>query len=222
MPISDPAGRCGAALALAAALVSACAPPPGGIEMRSVARGRALVMAAGRAIAIIPPEGYCILPDSARTGDAGAVVLIGACPGDAAADRPPALITALVSAEPLFRPGAPIEEELDRLEAFLSEETGRALIGRAGDPGPAPAVLETHREDDALILLVEDSGTPALPVASPRFWRAFLEIDGRMVSLTVNSLSRDRGEERAGLALMRALIAALRAGNRPPALRGAA
>ncbi|GIX12934.1 MAG: hypothetical protein KatS3mg118_0893 [Paracoccaceae bacterium] len=47
MPISDPAGRCGAALALAAALVSACAPPPGGIEMRSVARGRALVMAAG-------------------------------------------------------------------------------------------------------------------------------------------------------------------------------
>ncbi|GIX12935.1 MAG: hypothetical protein KatS3mg118_0894 [Paracoccaceae bacterium] len=83
-------------------------------------------------------------------------------------------------------------------------------------------MLETHREDDALILLVEDSGTPALPVASPRFWRAFLEIDGRMVSLTVNSLSQDRGEERAGLALMRALIAALHAGNRPPALRGAA
>lgn len=214
-PTSDRRGRRVRFLA-ALALLAACAPPPGAMELRSVERTRAVITAGGNSVVVVPPAGYCIVRDSAQTGEQGVFLLIGACPSPAEGTLP-ALLTASISPAALFTDGTAPADELDRLETFLGSDRGRPLLGRSGAPG-APEILESYRENDALILLVEDKGEPVLAVSAPRFWRAFLELNGRMASLSASTLAGERGDDRAVLALMRDFVAALRTANAASAL----
>lgn len=209
--------RCRAAPALLlAAALAGCAPPapPGALQVRSIARERVLVTAGEASVAVAPPAGFCVVPDSVRTAAEAVFVLIGPCPGQEgrqAAD----LLTASVSGVPLFTSPGDRAGDLDRLEDFLGSPAGLALVGRGGGPGEL-RILETYREGDGLVLLVEDRGARLIPDHATRFWRALVEVNGRMVSLSVSALQGRDAEDRAQLALLRAFIAAIRAANAPP------
>lgn len=206
--------RPGLALALAAAL-AACAPVggPGQMQVRSVTQRAVLVDAAGTPVRIVPPEGKCVVQDTVETSPDGVFVLLGDCdPGDGTGI--PGILTASVSSAALFGPEETPASAFDKLEEFLASPRGLALVGRGGDAS-ALRILESYREGDALLLFVEDRGAQVIPAASPRFWRAFLQVNGRMASLSVGTFLAEPAEDRAMLATLRAFVAAVREANAP-------
>ncbi|QDL90445.1 hypothetical protein FDP22_00730 [Paroceanicella profunda] len=213
---------------LLAAALAACSPPAvsvdSGMQVRRATRSEVLVSADGRSVSIVPPEGYCVMRDSVRTGEKVVFSLMGECTPDASAedadDRAPAgLLTASVSYAPLFHPTESHDDSLDALEEFLGSDRGLSLVGRGG-AAERLKILESYRENDALLLLVENSGEQVIPISAPHFWRAFLELNDRMVSVSVSTFRDRPAEDRQMLALLRRFIAGLREANKPELLAG--
>ncbi|WP_118135797.1 hypothetical protein [Oceanicella sp. SM1341] len=190
------------------------------MQVRRATRDEVLVSAEGRSVSLVPPEGYCVMRDSVQTAEQVVFTLMGECATPAAAaidadDLPPGgLLTASVSYAPLFRAQEPHGASLDALEEFLGSDRGLALVGRGGETERLQ-ILESYRENDALLLLVEDSGAQVIPISAPRFWRAFLELNDRMVSVSVSTFRDRPSDDRQMLSLLRRFIAGLREANRP-------
>lgn len=177
----------------------------GAFSVVSASPQRAVLSARGNRVAVEPPPGMCLAEDSIETSHGSAFVLVGDCALEGAAggltsgsgglDLPaamPGMITVSISGDR----GVSGRGDLAELEAHLKTPAGRELLGRGGD-GAQVSVLETRRHDGILYVLVEDRAADALPVFAPRFWRAFVELNGRLVVATVSGfrdLPMDEGE----------------------------
>ena len=58
------------------------------------------------------------------------------------------------------------------------------MLGRSGQPDRV-RILATQTRGDVLYLLIEDRGRLPIAGIDRRFWRAFLEVNGRMTALSV-------------------------------------
>lgn len=217
MPTSDagaPAGgwlRGGArALAVAAPLaLAACA------GVNYAGPDRAQVSVAGTPVTIAAPRGFCIDPEGTTSSERGAFVLVSDCGllGMGRGATPPvgAVLTASVSANPdLVAEGG--ETTLDDLEAFLATARGRAVLGRSGD-ADRTRLLQATRQGDVLYVLVEDRGQQFLPGVEPRFWRAFMTVNGRMAALSIQGFQGAGPGDQEALRHLAAFAAAIRANN---------
>jgi hypothetical protein len=171
-----------AALGLAGLALAACTDSMLGMPTR------AKVTVAGRPVVIAAPAGFCIDSPSTRVTTGGAFVLISDCAllGLSKAEKAPvgAALTASVSSGGLGGEGDDEAATLDDLQAFIDTPDGRALIGRSGRAGRV-RVLSKIQKDDVLYVLVEDRGQQPIAGIDNRFWRAFLEVNGRMTVLSV-------------------------------------
>lgn len=180
-------------LVLVGAVVAACDPATMA-AMQSGAGGspsRARVTVAGQPVVIAAPPGFCIDGPSTTMTSAGAFVLMSDCAllGQNGArtrtDAPVgAALTASVSSGGLGGEGDDDAASLEDLESFLETADGRALVGRSGRADRV-RILSTQRKGDVLYVLVEDRGKQPIAGIDPRFWRAFLEVRGRMTVLSV-------------------------------------
>jgi hypothetical protein len=200
-----------AALAAAAAILGACAEN----TMQISSPSRASVSVGGAPIAVAAPAGFCIDAQSTSVDARGAFVMVSDCgllgqPGGA---TPPvaAVMTGSFSANPdLIAEGG--DTTLDDLEAFLATARGRAVLGRSGDAG-ATRVVQATRQGDVLFVLVEDRGRSPLPGVEPRFWRAFMTVNGRMAALSIQGFDGAAPGLDASLRHLAAFAASLRAAN---------
>ncbi len=173
----------------------------------------------GQAVTIVAPPGFCVDAKSTTTTTAGAFVLMSDCTllGAAKTGKPPigAALTASVSNGGIAGEGDSETGTLDDLEDFAATADGRAVLGRSGQAGQV-RVLSKVKSDDVLYLLIEDRGK--LPVAGIErtFWRAFLDVNGRMVALSELGFEGAGLDRQAALNHLGALAAAIRAAN-PPA-----
>jgi hypothetical protein len=175
---------------------------------------RTQVNVAGQAITIAAPPGFCIDEGStAVTGD-GAFVLMSDCgllAGRGGGRKPVgAALTASVSAGGLTGEGD--TGSLDEIAEFAGTADGRAVLGRSGRPDQV-RVLATHRQDGVLYLLIEDRGPLPIAGIDRQFWRAFLEVDGRMAALSVLGFTGAGIGPQEGLNQLAALAAAMRRAN---------
>lgn len=201
-----------AALGLAALALTACDPSmaPG-----AGAASRARVNVAGQAVTIAAPPGFCVDAGSTSQTADGAFVLMSDCAllGAPASGRAPvgAALTASVSTAGLGGEGD-AAASLEDLQDFAATAEGRAVLGRSGQPGRV-RILDSQLKDGVLYVLVEDRGTLPIAGIDRQFWRAFLEVNGRMVALS------ELGFEGAGFSLqdgldhLAALAHATRAAN---------
>ncbi|MGB0498191.1 MAG: hypothetical protein ACPGID_07615 [Rubricella sp.] len=177
-------------------------------------------------INIVAPPGFCIDPRGIRATDAGAVAVIGDCVAagvDTIADEPAprspidAVMTVSAAAEPVLGGVGDLGERLALLEAVVQSPNGRALLARTPVPaGETPArVIQTRRADDTLYALMQDPAGRSPAGAAPRYWRAFTEVRGRMVILTITAFGADYPGDPVALRYLTALRAALRDGNPP-------
>ena len=207
---SPSAGSRSLGLAAAAMLVlAACDPATMGAApgKSGATASRARLDVAGRAVTIVPPGGFCIDPDSISSSDDGAFVLMTDCgrAGEGGGQgRVGAAMTASVSTGGFAGEGDTDAGSLADLAEFVASGEGRAVLGRSGQPDRV-RVLNTQVSGDVLYVLVEDRGAQPIAGIERQFWRAFLEVNGRLVALSV------LGFEGAGLAPQSALdqIAAL-------------
>ena len=86
------------------------------------------------------------------------------------------------------------------------------MLGRSGQPSRV-RILNTQIKDGVLYVLVEDRGR--LPVAGidRQFWRAFLEVHGRMTALSLLGFEGAGVEPQQALNQLAALAASIRAAN---------
>ena len=205
------------AVVLAGLVLAACDPA----TMAAMSGGspsRARVTVAGRPVVIAAPPGFCIDAPSTTTTTAGAFVLMSDCtllgqqgPRNRAAPVGAAL-TASVSSGGLGGEGDGEAATLDDLEAFLDTADGRALVGRSGRADRV-RILSKQQKGDVLYVLVEDRGQQPIAGIDPRFWRAFLEVNGRMTVLSVIGFEGTGPGLQDALDKLAATAAAIRAAN---------
>jgi hypothetical protein len=173
-----------AALAGAALLAAACDP-----AMMAGGSGRTSVTVAGRSVVIAGPAGFCVDRASSNTTSDGAFVLMTDCRllgagGGSGVPAMGAALTASVSTGGLAGEGDDPAQTLEEMREFAPTPEGRAMLGRSGQPGSV-RILATHTRRDVFYVLVEDRGRQPIQGIDRRFWRAFLEVNGRMTALSV-------------------------------------
>lgn len=193
-------------LAAAALALAACVPPDGA----GSGPGRATLTVAGRNVTIATPRGFCIDEGATNVSASGAFVMASDCAllGEGDAEQTGAVLTASVSAAELPANGA-----LPEIERFVATREGRAALGRSGRPERIK-VLATRTRGDVLYVLVEDRGPQPIAGIEPRFWRAFLAVDGRMTVLSVLAFEGAGVDPTKGLALIQRFADAVQAANK--------
>ncbi|HRO10122.1 hypothetical protein [Amaricoccus sp.] len=188
MPTSDRRRAPALAPALVAAgllALAACDPAAMG---QGATPSRANLNVAGRVVTIAPPPGFCIDPDSVSSGADGAFVLMSDCgPADGTQGRRRpvgAAMTASVSTGGFAGEGDTAAGSLADLQAFADTREGRTVLGRSGQPERV-RILNSQLRGDVLYVLVEDRGAQPIAGIERQFWRAFLEVNGRLVALSV-------------------------------------
>lgn len=179
---------------------------------------RAVFVAKGREVALRPAPGFCISPESVDVGPASGFAMIGDCPaaeGDAALELPraiPAILTVSIAEEAMFAPGGPRGSALSDLERFLTTPEGLATVGRSGS-SDSVEILETRALGDALYVHVLDRDVTALPMFGEEFWRAFVELNGRLVLVSLSGFRDGPLEPDQMLAHLASQVSVLREAN---------
>jgi hypothetical protein len=142
----------------------------------------------GQPVTIAAPPGFCIDPDSTSVTVDGAFVLMSDCAllGKTADARPAvaAALTASVSSGGLAVEGDDPLQSLEGIAEFAASPEGRAVLGRSGR-SDSVRILATETRGDVLYVLVEDRGPQPIAGIDRTFWRAILELNGRMAVLSV-------------------------------------
>jgi hypothetical protein len=175
------------------------------VDFTRRASRRAAVDAQGRVLLLAALPGQCFVEDGFGSEGTAAIAIAAPCTGAAAgahgtAPREeggegwpapfPGLVTISVSGEPMFRDPGRRGTGLRTLGDFLATVPGRRMLARNGGD-PAPEIRETRQVGDALYVRVHEPSAARRGILAPEFWRAFVELNRRMVLLTVSSL-RDR------------------------------
>lgn len=212
MPISE-RWRARLAPALLAGLLAGCTgAAPGGVPTRTT------VDVAGTPVTVVAPRGFCIDRESTRRVGDGAFVLMSDCallagtPQGRGEAPLGAAFTATLLPGSLAGEGAAPAAGIEGLDEFVATREGRAMLagsGRAADV----RILRTATGDGALFVLVEDRGGAPMPGVSPRFWRAFVALDGRFAVLTALPFENGRMDPETALDRLAALAANLRRAN---------
>ncbi len=187
---------------------------------------RTVFAANGREVAVEPPDGYCLDEESIAVTRRSAFVLVADCihdheaalaNGESSDHLPrafPGILTVTVSGEAAFG-GEP--EALATFQTLLGSEAGGRLLGR-GDSSAPGDIVAMRRVDGTLYVLIEE--TPAEgseSILAPRFWRAFAEVNGRLVLVTVSGFNDRPLGEGEMLTFLAAQMGELRQANGQPA-----
>ncbi|MDJ0858833.1 MAG: hypothetical protein QNJ03_07130 [Dinoroseobacter sp.] len=186
--------------------LSGCLQAPGEPAQREVTVSRSAVTIAG-------PSGFCIDPATLRDEEEGAFVLLGNCAAIARAPRQPQPeVRALLTAAVQELGSVSIRDQGAEVAEFLKTEDGRALLSRSGDASSV-GILNTRKSGDVLYLHAYDKSPGYAPGMSSEQWRAMLDIEGAIVSLTVLGFEDDPLSADAGMATVREFASIIRREN---------
>jgi len=187
---------------------------------------RAVFAVRGQRIVVEPPQGYCLDEGSVTVTRSAAFALVADCMTDHQAELEngsgvgrvveielprvfPGILTVSVSGEPAYGWAA---GALDAFEELLGAEAGLKLLGRGKSQAPGK-IIATRRIGGALYVLIEDPAAADAPILAPRFWRAFMNTNGRLVLVTVSSFSDRPMAEDAMMGFLAQQMTQLRRAN---------
>ena len=193
--------------------IAACSMSPTEGIMRS-----RVVDAGGVNITVSGPHGFCIderLVDEARVG---VFIFLSDCAANPGAGpsiaRVPisAVLTASISNKGL--PGAEesMNGALGQLESFLKTPFGQLTLSKSRNPETLN-VLSITRTDNAIYAFVQDGTATTHTGESPRFWRAFTEVNGRLAALSATGYNASDPDQERIQRILEAFVAAMHAAN---------
>ena len=180
--------------------------PAGPTPIPSVVR----VTVAGGEVAIAAPNGFCIDRATIDQNARGTFMLLSDChvvasTGEAARMPISTILTASISPTGLVGRENGMKSALTGLGEFFKTPVGTLSLGKSQIEG-AVSVLQSKQTDVALYLLVQDKAYSDGTGVSPRYWRAFTEVNGRLVALSVTGYSHTDPEEKRSLRIIRAFV----------------
>lgn len=144
------------------------------------------VAVAANDVVIAGPSGFCVDPDSSQTSAAVPFVMLGNCAtisGNSRAQQPDVKAVLTASVGPPDS-GASITGASDAMDRYFRSDEGRRTLSRDGNAATVQ-VLDSFEEAGVFYLRSSDSSAGPLPDVAAEQWRAYLEVNGRLVSAAV-------------------------------------
>jgi hypothetical protein len=168
---------------------------------------------------ISAPTGFCIDRATIDENARGTFMFLSDCrvvasTGKAARVPISAILTASISPPGLVGRENGMRPALAALGQFLTTPLGAFTLSKSHVDG-ATSVLQTKQTDVALYLLVQDVAFEGSAGLSNRYWRAFTEVNGRLVALSVSGYSDSDPEEARSLRIIRGFVQAIVDANVP-------
>lgn len=193
---------------------------PGPFRYTDINRSRAVVVARGREVVLRPLEGLCLSQSSLEVGREAAFAVVTDCLAEAASNPDgdnlppsfPGLLSVSVSGEPMFAGEDGRAAAIRDLRDFLGTAPGLAMLGRNGS-GETVELVEARQVGDALYVHVRDSYGGELDLLAPDFWRAFVQLNGRLTMVTVSGFRDLALPSDTMLSLLAGQLAELRRAN---------
>lgn len=203
----------GAALAALTVILIACGEletttPEGPTPIPKAVR----IEAGDTQIVVAAPKGFCIDRATIEENPRGAFMFLSDCrvvstSGKTARIPISSILTASISPTGLVgRENGP-KAALNALGQFFETQVGLFSLGKSHVDGAA-SILETKQTDAALYLLVEDKAFTDGVGVSNRYWRAFTEVNGRLVAFSVTGYTDADPEEKRSLRIIRDFVQA--------------
>ena len=178
-----------------------------GIENRGI---RTLSVLDG-AVSVRGPEGYCVDQQSSRAGS-GFAVLAGCAVVSDATMMP--TVEGLITVQIGAASSASVTGAEPEMAALLRTTLGAQLLSAASNPASVQ-VARVDRADGVVVVRFSDATPAATPGLEPSEWRAFLDIKGRLTTISLRGFVRAPIPSEQGLRLLSQAIGALRAANAP-------
>lgn len=145
------------------------------------------VKLSGETIIVEGPPGFCVDKQASEIGTDAAFLLLGNCavvlPSLKKAEpKVKALLTATISAPE--QGSSSVAEAVQSMDKFFRSENGRTALSRSSDPGTVE-VLDTFHKDGIFYLRARDTSAGIVPGAAPDYWRAYFDLRGQLVSVSV-------------------------------------
>lgn len=177
--------------------LNACAPAP-------PSRSMALV---GGDIMVTTPENYCL--DGAASKPRAGFAVIAPCSTLGTGDTAPAVFgLATVQVGPADS-GAVAGAEAAWRDLLISD-AGAALLSAVGR-GDTVTVLGSQVQTNAVKVHFADTAPPPMAGLQADEWRAFLDLNGRLVTVAVRGLARSPLEDGTGAWLLDSVLKGLQA-----------
>ena len=164
-------------------------------------------------------EGYCV-DQGASNARRGFAVLAGCAllSGDAAIMP---TLDGLITIQFGDEDTASISGNETAFAQFLETDSGRALLASSGDLANVSEV-STITNNAGVLARFEDTSGPVIAGTSGPQWRGFLDINGRLTTISVLSFDRDALSRGEGERLLTVAMAELGEGNAPVVVAEAA
>lgn len=149
------------------------------------------------------PEGYCIDQGASRARTGFAVMVGCALLSDDAALMPS--LDGLITVQFGAPDTASVTGNEDAFASFLASDAGRGILAASGDAAQVEQV-STVSDESGVLARFEDMSGPAFAGTMGAQWRGFMDVNGRLVTVTVLSferavLSQSEGERLLSVAM---------------------
>lgn len=164
---------------------------------------------AGGEVVVGGPRGYCVDRSGSQLLGDPAFVLLADCmtlTGDPEFPTPRAFALLTASVEKRAKGDS---NDLEALKSLLRSPEGRAALARDGR-ADSVRLQEIRSHNGALILHVDDQSNTATPTLEQDYWRAFFNVNGRLVTVTVNAFAKHPINDAVGRALVQDFAAEIR------------
>lgn len=168
----------------------------------------AVVMFSGDIIAV-GPTGYCVDPDSSRIKRGFAILAPCATLGVAGA---PAVTRAIATLQAGPEGSAIVGADTAAFAAYLQGPDGPLVLSRSGDPDTV-SVSEVRRFDSHVAVYLRDKAPAHIEGVQEAEWRAFFDVAGRLITVSVRGLDVAPLSNAAGATLLEQAVRAILAAN---------
>lgn len=190
-------------LACVAVVMAGCAGTFGGdAPLPSVTMGGGVIVAG--------PQGYCVDPSVSSAGSGLAVMAACAAIAGEETDWPQS--NALITVQVGGSGSATVAGSAPAVAAFLNTPEGRRTLSRSGD-GATIDIRSVRANGDVVTVVFDDSAPLPIAGLSSREWRAFLDVNGRLLTLSVRGLTAPGAQSDGGAALLAATVSSILAAN---------
>lgn len=173
--------------------VAGCSPPTA---------SRSVALLDGEIIAVTP-DGYCV-DGEASTPTKGFAVL-APCATLGEAELAPDIVGLVTVQVGPPQSGSVTGTEI-ALRDFLITDAGASLLSRSGNAGDV-SILSTQAFNSQVMVHFTDSGPPPLAGLQNEEWRAFTDINDRLVTIAVRGLAVAPLQDGPGAGLLKLILA---------------
>lgn len=153
------------------------------------------------------PDGYCVDGETSRPGDGFALLAPCATLGE---PEPVPDVVGVATVQVGPADSGSVAGAEGALRDYLITDGGAVLLSQSGNPEDI-TILSTQAFNGQVMVHFTDAGAPPLAGLQSEEWRAFTDINGRLVTIAVRGLAAAPLQDGPGAGLLKLILAGVQA-----------